>query len=101
MDIGIFAGWLCDDEGEPTLSKRANWSRPLPQPPLIPDVMVLATLADVRTLMQHLPADRRERRTWHQVATDIAAAAAGGDIESAAIELRMVLFLERVECRPQ
>ena len=51
--------------------------------------------------MQHLPVDRRERRTWRQVAADIEAAAAGGDIEGAAIGLRMVLFLERVECRPQ
>ena len=101
MGIGIFAVWPCDDEGEPTLSKRANWSRPLPQPLLIPDVMVLATLADVRELMRHLPADRRERRTWRRVAADIEAAAAGGDIEGAVIGLRMVLFLERVECRPQ
>ncbi|MGB7100062.1 MAG: hypothetical protein WBD95_15030 [Xanthobacteraceae bacterium] len=83
------------------MSKRANWSRPLPEPLLIPDVMVLATLADVRTLMQHLPADRRERRTWRQIAADIEAAAAGGDIEGAVIGLRMVLFLERVECWPQ
>ena len=52
--------------------------------------MVLATLADVRTLMQHLPADRREQQTWRQVAADIEAAAAGGDIEGAAIALRMV-----------
>ena len=87
-------------EGEPTLSKRANWSRPLLQPLLIPDVMVLATLADVRELMRHLPHDRQERSTWRQVAADIEAAAAGGDIEGAAIGLRMVLFLERVECRP-
>ena len=71
---------------------RPNWSRALPRPLLIPDVMVLATLADVRTLMQHLPADRRERQTWRQVAADIEAAAAGGDIEGAAIGLRMVLF---------
>ena len=63
--------------------------------------MVLATLADVRTLMQHLPVDRGERRTWRQVTADIEAAAAGGDMEGAAIGLRMVLFLERVECRPQ
>ncbi|MGB7100557.1 MAG: hypothetical protein WBD95_17570, partial [Xanthobacteraceae bacterium] len=80
---------------------RPNWSRPLPQTLVIPKVMSLRTLADVRTLMRHLPADRRERRTWRQIAADIDAAAAGGDIEGAAIGLRMVLFLERVECLPQ
>jgi hypothetical protein len=41
---------------------RTNWSRALPQPLLIPDVMVLARLADVRELMRHLPADRRDGR---------------------------------------
>ena len=63
--------------------------------------MLLATLADVRELMRHLPADRRERSTWRRVATDIEAAAAGGDIEGAAVGLRLVMFLERVECQPQ
>jgi hypothetical protein len=61
--------------------------------------MTLATLADVRELMRHLPADRRARPTWRRVATDIEAAAGGGDIEGAAIGLRMVLMLEGVECR--
>ena len=83
------------------LPRRTNWSRPLPQPLLIPDVMLLATLADVRELMRHLPEDRRALSTWRRVAADIEAAAAGGDIEGAAVGLRMVLFLERVECRPR
>ena len=77
-----------------------NWTRALPQPLLIPDVMILATLADVRELMRHLPADRRARSTWCRVAADIESAASGGDIEGAAIALRMVLMLEGVECRP-
>ncbi len=47
-----------------------------------------------------IPADRRSRSAWQSVAADISAAA-GGDIEGAAIGLRMVLFLERVECQPQ
>ena len=39
------------------------------------------------------------RRMWQCVAADLEAAAAGGDIEGATIALRLVLFLERVECR--
>jgi hypothetical protein len=35
---------------------RPNWSRALPQPLVIPDVMTLMTLADVRELMRHVPA---------------------------------------------
>ncbi len=79
-----------------TVCKRA-----LPQPLPIPDVMTLKTLADVQELMRHLPADSRARLTWLQVAADVEEAAAGGDLEGAVIGLRMVLFLERVECRPQ
>lgn len=60
---------------------RPNWSRALPQPLLIPDVMVLATLNDVRELMRHLPEDRPGTiETARQVATDIEAAAAGGNM---------------------
>jgi hypothetical protein len=78
-----------------------NWSRALPQPLVIPEVMMLKTLADVRELMRHLPADRRARSTWRRVAADIEVAAGGGDIEGAVIALRMVLMIEGVECRPQ
>jgi hypothetical protein len=82
------------------LFHRPNWSRPLPLPLVIPDVMTLKTLADLRQLMRHLPEDRRARSTWRQVAVDIEAAAAGGDIAGAAIALRIVLMLEGVECEP-
>jgi len=80
---------------------RPNWNRALPQPLIIPDVMALTTLADVRKLMRHLPADRQARSTWQRVAADIEAAASGGDLEGAAIGLRLVLALEGVKCRPQ
>jgi hypothetical protein len=60
-----------------TLPRRL--SRSLPQPLVIPDLMMLKTLADVRDLMRHLPEDRWARSTWRQVAVDIQAAAAGGD----------------------
>jgi len=63
--------------------------------------MTLKTLADVRELMRRLPADRRARSTWRCVAADIEVAAGGGDIEGAAIGLRLVLMLEGVECRPK
>ena len=52
---------------------RSNWSRPLPRPIIIPEIMTLTTLADVRTLIQkHLPKDRRERSTWRHVAVQLA-----------------------------
>ena len=73
---------------------RPNWSRLLPQALVNPDVMTLATLADIRELMRHLPEDRRARPMWRCVAADLKAAAAGGDIEGADIALRLVLFLD-------
>jgi len=50
---------------------RPNWSRALPRPIVIPKVMTLKTLADVRTLIRHLPAEHRERPTWRHVAAEL------------------------------
>lgn len=61
--------------------------------------MTLATLADVRKLMQHLPADHRNKPTWQHVAAELDKAAAGADVADIFIALRMVLMLEHVECR--
>jgi hypothetical protein len=56
----------------PKAGPRLNWSRPLPRPLVIPDVMKLATLADVRALIEkHLPKDRRERRSWRHVTGEL------------------------------
>jgi len=44
------------------MRKRSDWSRPLPRPIVIPQAMKLATLADVRALIEkHLPAECRTR----------------------------------------
>ena len=80
---------------------RPNWSRALPRPLVIPKIMTLKTLADVRTLMRHLPEDRRARSNWRYVAQQLAEAAVGAASPAdAAISLRLALMLENVECRP-
>ena len=81
---------------------RPNWSRALPRPLVIPTVMTLKTLADVRTLIEkHLPAETREKSTWRHVATLLAGAARGKeDAREVSVALQLVLQLEGVECRP-
>jgi hypothetical protein len=80
---------------------RPDWSRALPRPLVIPDVMTLTTLDDVRTLMSHLPEDRLQRQMWRHVALRLKQAAADGDTTKVSVSLRMVLSMEGVECRPQ
>jgi hypothetical protein len=82
--------------------KRADWSRPLPRPLVIPEVMTLKTLADVRELIEHhLPPAFRAKATWQYVMARLTESAWGADAADAAIALRMVLTMEGVECRPQ
>jgi hypothetical protein len=50
------------------LIARADWSRTLPRPIVIPKVMTLRTLADVRALIGHVPKERRETQPWQHVA---------------------------------
>jgi hypothetical protein len=63
--------------------------------------MTLRTLADVRSLLSHVPAQRRHLDTRRHVAKCLNDAARGGDIAGAVIALRMVLMLEHVPCEPQ
>jgi hypothetical protein len=74
-----------------------NWSRPLPRPLKIPGVMDLNTLADVRTLIGHLPKATRAKDTWQSVERALKKAASSTDTAQVSIALQMVLMLEGVE----
>ena len=78
-----------------------NWSRPLPRPIIIPDVMELETLADVRILVEkHLPKEYRSKFGWRQLAGLLRRAAEGKqDVAVVSDALRIVLQLEGVPCR--
>ncbi len=83
-----------------TLAERADWSRPLPQPLVIPGLMTLTTLADVRTLLDHVPAEHREKENWRYVATKLDEAAHGASVVEAFAVLRTVLAMEGIVYRP-
>jgi hypothetical protein len=78
-----------------------NWSRPLPRPIIIPDVMKPDSLADVRALIEkHLPTEYRAKFTWRQLAGMLRPAAQGQeDTAEASTALQTVLQLERVKYR--
>jgi|HubBroStandDraft_1064217.scaffolds.fasta_scaffold434848_3 hypothetical protein len=78
---------------------RPDWLRPLPRPLIIPEVMTLKTLADVRAFLKLLPVEFRQRHTWQCVATNLTSAARGADVVDLFVSLRMVLMLERAKCR--
>jgi hypothetical protein len=78
-----------------------NWQRPLPRPIVIPNVMTITTLADMRTFVsEHLPGEYRTKQTWRYVAA-VMAAAASGQLPAAevAAAVRLVLSIEGVPCR--
>ena len=78
---------------------RPNWSRPLPRAVTIPSIMDLKTLADVRTLLKHLPKETRAKTTWRHVEAKLKQAAAGGDVTELWAALQMVLMMENIEYR--
>jgi hypothetical protein len=51
--------------------------------------MTLKTLADVRTLLRHLPEDRRKWHSWRHVPAELEQAAAGADTVDVAVALRI------------
>jgi hypothetical protein len=84
----------------PPNKSRPDWSRPLPELLVIPKVMTLRTLADVRTLLKHLPPETREKETWQHVADCLDKAARGSvDVIHVSIPLQIVMAMEGVECR--
>ena len=83
----------------PPPKPRPDWSRPLPRSLVIPKVMTLTTLADVRKLIRLLPSETRSKSTWQHVAAELNAAARGRDAVHVAVPLMMVLMMEGVECR--
>jgi hypothetical protein len=56
---------------------------------VIPEVMTLKTLADVRKLLEHLPAAHREKSTWRYVADRLDDAARGADVIDLVMPLRI------------
>ena len=80
---------------------RPDWSRSLPRPLTIPDVLTLETLLTFRALIEkHLPAEYRSKFTWRQLAGLVRRAAEGQqDIDEVSTALRIVLQLEGVKCR--
>jgi hypothetical protein len=61
--------------------------------------MDLVTLADVRTLLGHLPKETRAKSTWQHVESELKKAAAGGNTAQVSIALQMMLQLEHIEYR--
>ena len=83
------------------MARRPDWSRPLPQPLVIPGLMTLATLADVRTLLDHLPASHREKEAWRYIADRLNEAAQGASVVEVFALLRTVLVMEGIAYRPK
>jgi hypothetical protein len=80
--------------------KRPDWSRPLPQQIVIPDLMTLRTLADVRTLLNHVPAGQREKEIWRYLAIKLDEAARGAPAVEVFALLRAVLAMEGIASQP-
>jgi len=84
----------------PERTLRSDWSRPLPL--VIPEVMTLTELPDVRALIErHLPAHFRGKTTWRHAAAELQKASLNGDTADVLVALRIALSLEGVEYLPR
>ena len=61
--------------------------------------MDLVRLADVRTLLGHLPKETRAKSTWQHVEAALKQAASSGDTTELWASLQIILMLEGVEYR--
>lgn len=101
VNIAKLPDFVAGGEMTATRRKRPDWSRLLPRPLVIPEIMELRKLADVRELVEkHLPADYRKKDTWRHVAAQLTEAASGGSVMNASIALRLALMLDGVQCQP-
>jgi hypothetical protein len=82
------------------MSNLPDWSRPLPQSLIIPGLITLRTLADVRTLLDEVPAEHRAQENWRYVATKLDEAARGASVVEVFALLRTVLVMEGIPYRP-
>jgi hypothetical protein len=77
-----------------------DWLQPLQRSIVIPQVITLKTLWDVRELVEsHLPAETRKKSTWQHVAKCSAEAARTGNTVDVYAALHMVLSMEHVPFR--
>jgi hypothetical protein len=83
----------------PTIANAPPDRAPLPRPLVIPGVITLKTLGDVRSLLGHLSKDVRARSTGSGVANQLDAAERGADPADVAVASQLVLMLERATFR--
>ncbi len=77
---------------------RPNWSRPLPKLLIVSGVMRVATLNDVRVMIErYLPVPSRAGEMWRYVSNELREAALGGDTAEFFSVLEMALSIEGLE----
>ena len=78
--------------------RRPNWFRPLPKLLIVSGVLRVATLDDVRVMIErHLPVPSRAGEMWGYVSNELRKAALGGDTAEFSSVLEMALSIEGLE----
>jgi hypothetical protein len=78
---------------------RPNWSRPLPKLLIVSGAMTMATLNDVRVMIErHLPVASRANEMWTYVSNQLREAALGSDTAQFCSVFEMALSIEGLEC---